>query len=78
MYRHTRRRDEGKEVELTASEFRTIILTSLTKVNNRDTIKNGVDELVGIIKELSLEDESLNIFIVRLIHFINVYTGYLL
>lgn len=69
MNRHGTMRKKDEVAELTATEFRSLLLNSLNKLNNRDTVKNGFDELISIIRDLSPDDESLNIFMVKsLIH----------
>jgi hypothetical protein len=64
MNRHGTMRKKEEVAELTATEFRSLLLNSLNKLNNRDTVKNGFDELISIIRDLSPEDDSLNIFMV--------------
>ena len=65
MYRHGHKKDEV--TEMTSSEFRALLHTSLNKLNNRDTVKNGFDELIGIIRDLSVDDDSLSIFMVSIL-----------
>lgn len=70
MYRHGRK-DEVSE--LTISDFRRMLLVSLGKLNNKDTLKQGYDELASLAERLNPEDESLSIFMVRCCNILEIH-----
>ncbi len=54
----------GEQQIFTGGEFRSLVLASLNRLNQKDTLRKGTDELLHLVDQLHTENDSLGIFVV--------------
>jgi hypothetical protein len=68
---HRTRRKSEDVTEVTTAEFRAKLLVSLHKLNSKDTLKTGSEELLSVVDQLSPQDESLSVYMVSYLILMN-------